>query len=83
MKFSFYNLHFILSDPNNINELGDQPIHSAVLGKHLQILRLLIDFGAKVDMKNQQGAQPIHLAGEGNFLEGLEVSHLFYLSPDF
>nr|CAH8847116.1 unnamed protein product [Trichobilharzia regenti] len=61
------------ADPNNINELGDQPIHSAVLGKHLQILRLLIDFGAKVDMKNQQGAQPIHLAGEGNFLEGLEL----------
>lgn len=65
---------YLLLDPNYTNELGNQPIHSAVSRKHVQILQLLIDFGAKVDAKNRLGAQAIHLACEADFVEGLEVS---------
>jgi ankyrin repeat protein len=40
---------------------------------HLKLLRLLLDFGAEVDVLNGDGATPLHLAAQDGHLEVVEA----------
>ena len=45
------------------------PIHSAAAGDYTDITRMLIDNGAKVNVKQQAGATPLHSAAQNGNLE--------------
>jgi len=36
-------------------KFGDTPLHGAIRGKHVNIAKLLIERGAKPDIKNKKG----------------------------
>ncbi|OCL02548.1 ankyrin, partial [Glonium stellatum] len=46
--------------------LGDhannQPLHYAILGNFINIVRLLLEFGADFDSKGQNGRSPLHMS---------------------
>jgi ankyrin repeat protein len=45
------------------------PIHSATAGDYTEIARMLIENGAKVNVKQQAGATPLHSAAQNGNLE--------------
>lgn len=58
-------LKTLLSIPNcevNVqNKLGDTPLHSAAWKGHSEAVQLLLDKGARADLKNKEGKLPIDL----------------------
>lgn len=44
------------------NKLGDTPLHSAAWKGHAEAVRMLLDKGARVDLKNNEGKTPLDLA---------------------
>ena len=56
--------------PSN-NGFNVYPIHSAAAGSYTDILRMLIDNGAIVNVKQQAGATPLHSAAQNGNLEML------------
>jgi len=56
--------------PSN-NGFNVFPIHSAAAGNFTDIVRLLIDNGANVNVKQQAGATPLHSAAQNGNLEML------------
>jgi len=56
--------------PSN-NGFNVFPIHSAAAGNFTDIVRLLIDYGANVNVKQQAGATPLHSAAQNGNLEML------------
>ena len=57
------------ADPNHCNRQGDFPILLAAGGGFIDILKLLIKFGGKVDFVNQFGSSAIHNAANGGHCE--------------
>jgi ankyrin repeat protein len=56
-------------DINALSRNGDAPLHGAVHRGSNEIIQLLIDHGAKVDIKNRKGLTPLQVAnGEDNFI---------------
>ncbi|KAF7906036.1 hypothetical protein EAF00_000315 [Botryotinia globosa] len=49
---------------------GGTPLHNT---KNIDILRLLLEKGWKCDVKDNDGATPLHIAVRWNFLQGIEV----------
>jgi len=45
------------------------PLHVATRGGHNEIVRLLIDFGARVDTLNDQDRTPLHTAADLGFIK--------------
>lgn len=45
-----------------LNELGNQPLHEACWGKHLQTVMLLVQRGADVNARGDFGQTPLHFA---------------------
>jgi ankyrin repeat protein len=56
--------------PSN-NGFNVYPIHSAAAGNYTDIVRMLIDNGANVNVKQQAGATPLHSAAQNGNLEML------------
>jgi ankyrin repeat protein len=59
-----------VNQPSN-NGFNVYPIHSAAAGNYTDIVRMLIDNGAKVNVKQQAGATPLHSAAQNGNLEML------------
>jgi ankyrin repeat protein len=59
-----------VNQPSN-NGFNVYPIHSAAAGNYTDIVRMLIDNGAQVNVKQQAGATPIHSAAQNGNLEML------------
>lgn len=59
-----------VNQPSN-NGFNVYPIHSAAAGNYTDIVRMLIDSGAKVNVKQQAGATPLHSAAQNGNLEML------------
>lgn len=46
---------------------GDSALHIAARRKDIDMVRILVDYGANVDMQNGEGQTPLHIsAGEGD-----------------
>lgn len=54
--------------PSN-NGFNVFPIHSAAAGNYTDIARMLVDNGAKVNVKQQAGATPLHTAAQNGNLD--------------
>ncbi|XP_052830990.1 E3 ubiquitin-protein ligase MIB2 isoform X1 [Octopus bimaculoides] len=55
----------------NVNAGDDKgltPLHYAVLGNHLEVMRLMLDYGANVNTQNNEGHSPLHLAIIKNYI---------------
>ncbi|KAF5399840.1 hypothetical protein PHET_06860 [Paragonimus heterotremus] len=62
-----------LTDVNLANQAGNRPIHLAFKGCRISVVELLLNHGADYVCKNNDGVQPIHLAAEMNFVDGLKL----------
>jgi len=49
------------------------PLHRAISFKHPDMIRLLIEKGADVDMKNTRGKTPLMLAKEKGYTEAVNI----------
>jgi ankyrin repeat protein len=56
--------------PSN-NGFNVYPIHSAAAGNYTDIVRMLVENGAQVNVKQQAGATPLHSAAQNGNLEML------------
>ncbi|XRM41835.1 hypothetical protein ABZX51_005079 [Aspergillus tubingensis] len=50
------------------NSDGDQPIHLAAAGGHLQVVVRLVEMGADPNIPNRRGFTPLHLAAQAGHL---------------
>ncbi|KAF6776729.1 hypothetical protein AHF37_03530 [Paragonimus kellicotti] len=66
-------LHPRIVDMNLANHAGNRPIHLAFKGCRKSVVELLLSHGADYVCKNNDGVQPIHLAAEMNFVDGLKL----------
>jgi len=56
-------------DVNELNKTGDAALHGAMHRNSAAIVRVLVEAGAKLDLKNKRGLVPIQIAnGEDNFI---------------
>ena len=70
------------------NDLGQAPLHLAVLTKQADIVRNLVIMGAPLEQRDRHGNTPLHLAcreGDLNCVQALtlplttaEISHITY-----
>lgn len=68
-------------DPDLRDKRGATPLHRACSLGHLDLINLLVtDYHAKIDVSDQFGNTPLHLAAEGN--HGLAVRRLLELGAD-
>ncbi|CAI9737748.1 ankyrin repeat RF_0381 isoform X1 [Octopus vulgaris] len=59
------------NDQCNVNasdKKGFTPLHYAVLGNHLEVMSLLLNYGANVNIQNGKGHSPLHLAIIKNYI---------------
>lgn len=61
----------ILKNPNIIDDIGDAPLHLYLTSKHknIEIIKYLIEFGADVNILNEDGDTPLHYASMEGHLE--------------
>ena len=59
------------ADPNVAanNAMQVAPLHSAVAGQHMRIVRMLVEAGAQVNVAQQQGFTPLHGAAHSGNVE--------------
>jgi ankyrin repeat protein len=50
-----------------VDDSQQTPLHVAVFYGNASAVKCLLEEGADVELKNDSGAQPIHLATEGDF----------------
>ncbi|KAI8774742.1 osteoclast-stimulating factor 1, partial [Biomphalaria glabrata] len=48
------------------NKLGDTPLHSAAWKGHAEAVKMLLDKGARVDLRNNDGKLPIDLTKDAD-----------------
>ena len=70
------------ADPNHCNKQGDFPILLAAGGGFIDILKLLIKFGGKVDFVNQYGYSALHSSACGGHSEAVTLLLKFGLPHD-
>lgn len=51
------------------NQMANTPLHAAAAGKHVSMVKLLIEHGAKVDAQQHGGWSPLHAAAQHGDLE--------------
>lgn len=69
-------LHKAGADMSAKNVFGETPLHHAVFGKHLEVIRLLITtLGAPVTCGDREGWTPLHHAARQNTCEVLQLLH--------
>lgn len=49
-------------DVNTPDSFGKTPLHNAILGKHVRIVKLLLESGADVKCLDETGDTPLHTA---------------------
>lgn len=55
-------MHLFPLDINAPDSVGKTPLHNAILGKHLNIVDLLLKSGADVKCLDERGDTPLHAA---------------------
>ena len=60
----YVNYFTTLSSPgvNSPDSFGKTPLHNAILGKHVRIVKLLLESGANVKCLDETGDTPLHAA---------------------
>lgn len=61
------------ADPNSCTDWHEAPIHTAARSSTGQIVRLLIERGANLDLRNGEGLTPLHVACRSGNLEAAQV----------
>lgn len=65
---------FLINQGANLNLAADNPmrvapLHAAVAGRHRAIVKLLVEAGADVNLRQQQGWTPLHAAAQNGDAE--------------
>ena len=58
-------------DINLLDKLGRNPLHNAILGRHVKIMEMLFGAGAKIYLLDESQDSPLHTAvrtGDENFV---------------
>lgn len=55
------------------NSTAVTPLHSAVAGRHADVVRVLLDAGAQVDVCQQGGWTPLHAAAQNGDIQSVEL----------
>jgi uncharacterized protein len=55
------------------NPMQIAPVHAAAAGRHLEILKLLLDAGADANARQQQGFTPLHAAAQQGDLAAIDL----------
>jgi len=63
------------------NNLGVAPLHSAVAGNHLEIVKMLLNAGAYVNARQNGGFTPLHSAAQNNNAEMINLLLEFGADP--
>ena len=73
-KFIIDNLPNKEKNINNVDSIGNSPLHLAVTLKDMEeIIRYLIKNGSDINLKNSKGQTPLHLACGKNRLENVNI----------
>ena len=75
------NSVFSLADVNTPDSFGKTPLHNAILGKHVEIVNLLLKSGAHVKCTDERGDTPLHAAVKVNS-EAIVTVRIHYFSVD-
>ena len=62
-----------LTDVNQVNELGESPIHIAAWKGRPEDVRWLLENGADINQKGDFGMTPLHYAYMGGKRENIEI----------
>ena len=54
-----------MSNQNSVDKYRKTPFHHAVIGGHIELIRLLLESGADIDLKDKQGDTALTLALKG------------------
>ncbi|XP_043192938.1 transient receptor potential cation channel subfamily A member 1 homolog isoform X2 [Amphibalanus amphitrite] len=60
------------ADVNVVNDTGDSPLHGAVVGGQLDIVKMLVRHHAAINMQNFQHQTPLHRAAMYNHIDIIE-----------
>lgn len=63
------------------NNLAVTPLHSAVAGDHLEIVKMLLNAGANVNARQNGGFTPLHSAAQNNNSEMINILLEFGADP--
>jgi hypothetical protein len=69
-------LHHNGADPNVLGLAKRTPLHSAVYFTNLEVAQKLIEYGANIDVRDENGDTPLYLASGGVRLKDLTVVRL-------
>jgi ankyrin repeat protein len=61
------------ADPNSCSNWHEAPIHTAARSATDDVIRLLIDRGANLDLRNKEGLAPLHIACRSGNLEAAQT----------
>lgn len=64
-----YCLENMAMDPSAKDNAGYTPLHVSCARGHINMVRLLLMYGAQVDSSAQGGIRPLHEASEGGHIE--------------
>ena len=82
--YGFYQIEisqFVLTDTVLAkNHDGNSAIHLAAFYGHIEVIELLVDYGANVNEANSSGYMPLHVACQNNKVEA--VSKLLQLGAN-
>ena len=74
VEFIINNLPNKEKDINNVDSIGNSPLHLAVtLKNNEEIINCLINNGADINIKNTKAQTPLHLASGKNRIESINV----------
>ena len=76
-KCLFY-LHFILVDINVQNREGKTPLHIVAKFNSLNVVQILLDRGAAIDIKDINGCIPLHDAVRIGNISICQVLSIYY-----
>jgi ankyrin repeat protein len=68
----FFNPRYIKPDINSQNTQGHTPLHNAAVSGRLDIVRLLCQKGATVNISSKDGATPLFMAAQEGHLDVVE-----------
>lgn len=60
-------------DLSSMDEEGNTPMHFAAVGGHADVVKILIEHGANVEVKSRDGFTPMHSVAQGDHSKVLEL----------